>query len=328
MSRLKTTVNVAKTTVNVAIFLVIIGFVWYMVASISREDLSDDASVGESSGPFLSPYRQVASFKIPEEINRFDLHDHRLFISAGQSVYIFDTDGRKLVHFPVGTDVRDITMNGEDLYILYPTRITVYSINGQLIRQWEACSKLSDYCSFTIVGDAVFVTDAANKNICKYTTEGNFVKFIQSPANFIIPSYAFDIACWNDTIYCVNSGRHSVETYTSDGDFIASFGGPGSEAGLFAGCCNPVYISFTTGGTFITSEKGNPRVSCFNRNGKFKGVWLNRKMLGSGNKAYEVKAMDSKLFVAGKNKITVFQCGKASTSACSGCAGGCPKVNN
>ena len=312
---------------NIVIFLVIIGFVWYMAVSIRQENSLDVGNIWKSDESFSSPYRQVTSFKIPEEINRFELRDNRLFISAGQSVYIFDTDGKQLFHFPVGPDVRDITVENENIYLLYPTRIAIYSMSGKHIRQWEACSELSDYCSITVVGDAVFVTDAKNKNICKYTTDGYFVKFIQSPRNFIIPGYAFDIDCWHDTVYCVNSGRHSVETYTLDGDFIAAFGRPGAEAGFFAGCCNPAYISFTPNGTLITSEKGNPRISGFERNGKFKGVWLNSKILGGGNKAYEVKAMNDKLFVAGKNKVSIFQCDQlsaAATSACSGCAAACP----
>ncbi|MDR2914375.1 MAG: hypothetical protein LBV74_06050, partial [Tannerella sp.] len=109
------------------------------------------------------------------------------------------------------------------------------------------------------------------------------------------------------TIYCVNSGRHLIETYTPDGDFIAAFGGPGAESGFFAGCCNPAYISFTSEGDLLTSEKGNPRVSTFERNGNFKEVLLNSRLLGGGNKAYEVGTDGERLFVAGKNKIMIYK---------------------
>ena len=320
-----------KIIFNLTIFVVVIGFVCYMAASINREESLYSGTAGESDVSLESPFKQVASFKLPEEINRFELYDNRLFISAGQSVYIFGTEGKQLANFPAGQDVRDITVGSDEIYLLYPTRIAVYTLNGVFVRQWEACSELSDYCSFTLAGDAIFVTDAENKNICKYTIEGNFTKFIKSPVGFIIPSYSFDIDSWNDTIYCVNSGRHSIESYSLNGDFIASFGKSGSEAGSFAGCCNPVYFSFTPGGAVITSEKGNPRICCFGRDGKFKSLLLNSKALGGGNKAYKLKAMDNKLFVAGKNKISIYQCDKASesTSACSGCPLDCPrKIRN
>ena len=322
--------KVSKIALNLAIFLVIIGFAWYMVASINKNPSSGSGIFRETAEPFASHYKQVSSFKLPDEIIRLELYDNRLFIAAGQSVYIFDTEGKPLGGFPVGTDVRDITIADDDIYILYPARIAVFSMNGDSIRQWEACSELSDYCSFTVAGNAVFVTDAENKDVCKYTTDGNLVKFIKSPRGFIIPSYSFDIGSWNDTIYCVNSGRHLIETYTLNGDYITAFGAPGADAGFFAGCCNPAYIAFAPCGALITSEKGNPRVSAFGRNGNFKGVWLNSKMLGGGNKAFETRAIDGKLFVAGKNKMSVFQCDKASASAtaCLGGCAGCPFRNN
>ena len=316
--------KVVRIIFNLAIFVVVVGFVWYMAASMNREELPDSGNGREMDTSFESSYKQVASFELPEEISRFELYGNRLFIVARQSVYILDTEGKQLANFLTGQNVRDVTVSGEEIYLLYPTRIAVFSMNGQLVRQWEACSNLSDYCSFTLAGNAVFVTDVENKNICKYTTEGNFEKFIKSPAGFVIPSYSFDIDHWNDTVYCVNSGRHLVETYTLNGDFITAFGSSGSETGLFAGCCNPVYISFTPCGSLITSEKGIPRISCFERNGKFKELWLNNKMLGGGNHARPVNALEDRLFVAEKNKIMVFKA-RANRPDCSSCPFDCPR---
>ena len=298
--------KIFKITLNLGIFFVVIGFVWYMVTQLNNGASPNSGTSENTEDYFVSPYKRVASFKLPEEINRFELQDNKLYVSAGQTVYIFDTEGKQSGSFPAEQNVRDITVCKDEIYLLYPTRIAVYSMSGEPVRQWEACSDLSDYCSFTIVGNGVFVTDAANKNICKYATDGNFVKFIKSPVGFIIPSYSFDIDSWNDTIYCVNSGRHLVETYTLDGVFIGAFGNPGTEAGSFAGCCNPAYISFTADGTLITSEKGTPRISSFERNGKFKDLLLNSKTLGGGNQAYQVKTLNDNLFVAGKNTISTF----------------------
>ncbi len=293
-----------KIILNIAIFLIVAGFVWYMVQSVNEEETTHTETITET--PFSSLYEKTSSFELPQEINRFELRDGKLFIASGESVYIYDTAGNKLSTFPIKPTVRDITTDEDKIYILYPTLIEVYTAGGELSHQWEACSELSDYCSFTLSGDFVFVTDAENKNICKYTKEGNFVEFIDSPRGFIIPSYSFDIGSINDTVYCANSGRHLIETYTLEGDFIAAFGGPGGEAGFFAGCCNPAYISFTPQGELIAAEKGNPRVSIYERNGKFKEVLLDSRLLGGGNKAYEVQTDGERLFVAGKNKISIF----------------------
>ena len=294
-----------KIIINIAIFLVVIGFIWYMARSVNKEETTYAETQQEE--PFNSRYKEKFSFELPEEINRFELYNGKLYISAGQSVYLYDTGGNRITSFHVKPGVRDIATGENGIYILYPTFIEVYSEDGILIREWEACSELSDYCSFALAGEFVFVTDTENKNICQYTHEGNFVRFIKSPRGFIIPSYSFDIVSRNDTIYCANSGRHLVESYTLNGDFIAAFGGPGSEAGFFAGCCNPAYITLTPAGELLTSEKGNPRISSFERNGKFREVILNSRLLGGGNKAYEVCTDGERLFVAGKKIINIYQ---------------------
>lgn len=294
-----------KIIINIAIVLVIIGFIRYMARSVNKNEITYVDTQQEV--PFNSRYKKTASFDLPQEINRFELYEDKLYVSAGQSVYIYDTEGELLSSFSTRPDVRDITVGDNCIYLLYPTFIEVYSEDGVLIHTWEACSELSDYCSFALAGNFVFVTDAENKNICQYTNEGNFVRFIKSPRGFIIPSYSFDIESRNDTIYCVNSGRHSVESYTPDGKFIAAFGEPGSEAGFFAGCCNPAYISFTPEGKLLTSEKGNPRISCFERDGTFREVLLNNRLLGGGNAAYEVRTDGSQLFVAKGNTMNIYQ---------------------
>lgn len=296
-----------KIIVNCIIFLVIVGFVWYMVHTFNQEETTYAEPMDHTEEPFTSNYQPISAFSLPEEINRIELFNNKLYISAELSLYIYDLEGNLLSSFSVKPHVRDIAVEEGNIYVLYPTYIEVYNENGEISRQWEACSELSDYCSCTIAGDYLFVTDAENKNVCQYTREGNFSKFIQSPQGFVIPSYSFDIASYNDTLYCANSGRHQVEAYTLDGDFIAAFGKAGGEAGSFAGCCNPSYITFTSNGELITSEKGIPRISSFESNGRFREVLINKRLLGGGNKAYEVKAYENKLFTTGKNTIQIWK---------------------
>lgn len=299
--------KVRQTAVNLIIFLIIGGFIWYVVSAMNKDEVQYADRNPATEEPFISPYEQVTAFRLPEEIGRFELADEKLYILAGTTVYIYDPEGKELSHFTIAPHARDITAEDGQIYLLYPTHIDVFSEEGIQIHTWEACSELSDYCSFTLTDEHVFVTDAENKNICKYTREGNFVRFIHSPRNFIIPSYAFAIENRNDTIYCVNSGRHQIEMYTPEGTYIGSFGGPGGQSGFFAGCCNPAYITFSPEGDLITSEKGNPRISSFERSGNFKEVYLTARMLGGGNKAYEVKATNDLLYIAGKDRILVFR---------------------
>ena len=315
-----------RIIINILILLIVIGFVWYMISSLSMEKSSYTMAETEQQDEvvFVSPYTKSLSFEVPEKICALELVDDKIYVAAMNSVMIYDLSGALMKRFVVsgvvdygsddevesadaGGSVRDIAVMDNLIYVLFPTSIKVYSLEGQEVNAWEACSFNSSYCSMTLTSDFVFVTDAEDKNICKYTIDGNFVTFIDSPRGFVIPSFSFDIATWNDTIYCVNSGRQQIETYTLNGDFIASFGHPGGQPGAFAGCCNPAHISFTSDGDILTSEKGNPRVGIFEKNGRFKSQLLNSKMLGGGSNAYDIKISNEKLYVALNKTISVFE---------------------
>jgi hypothetical protein len=296
-----------KIGLNLLVLALIGAFVWYMASSVNKEERAYVRVSPQDSTPFVSPYEQLAVFELPATINHIETGDKKIYVSTAGDISVYDLDGNREHAFSVRPGVRDMAFRGNRLYVLYPTYIEVYSAKGEPVHRWEACSELSDYCALAVTTDYVFVTDAENKNICQYTTEGYFVKFINSPRGFITPNYAFDIESYNDTVYCVNPGRHLVESYTTDGTFIAAFGGPGGETGFFAGCSNPSCITFTDDGEILTSEKGNPRVGSYDRKGNFRGLILNNRLLGGGHEAYMIKYNDGRLYVAGKNKITVYR---------------------
>lgn len=273
-----------------------------------------------------SPYKLVSSFKVPDFIEAFELTGNQIIVAASNNIFIYDETGNLTNNFAVGSNLRDIAADGNNIYLLFATRIEVYNLDGEWQRDWEACSDRSDYCSMAVTPESLFVTDAANKNICQYTTEGNFVRFIQSPDGFVIPSYSFGITYVNETIYCSNPGRHRVEKYTPDGKYTGSFGKAGGMAGMFCGCCNPVHLAYTSTGDILTSEKGNPRISCYSIDGEFRSLLLDSKALGGGNTAYDIKVRKDRLFLAGKDIISTFQYDKtlAVKTACSDCKTDCP----
>lgn len=275
---------------------------------------------------FISPYKLVSSFKIPDSVDAIELIDDQLIVAASNQLLMYDINGKLKQRFSIDNSLRDIAADRQHIYLLFPNRVEVYDREGRLLRDWTACSEQSDYCSMAVTPDAVFATDAALKNMSKYTLEGNFVKFIQSPNGFIIPSYSFGITYANNIVYCSNSGRHSIEMYTSDGDYIDSFGKPGGVAGMFCGCCNPVHLTYTSTGEIITSEKGNPRISCYGKDGEFRSMLLDSELLGGGNTAYEIKLWEDKLIVAGKDLISTFQYDHvlAAKTDCSDCGVECP----
>jgi hypothetical protein len=116
---------------------------------------------------FVSPYKRVSSFSIPGDIKAFGQYDNKLYVAVSNAILVFDYYGKTLHRFPAGEVIRDMAVNEEGIYLLYPAKIEVYTQEGKLMREWEACSELSNYCSFALASSWVFVTDMANKNISK-----------------------------------------------------------------------------------------------------------------------------------------------------------------
>ncbi|MDR1342993.1 MAG: hypothetical protein LBK18_07045 [Prevotellaceae bacterium] len=297
-----------RILLNLSMLLLVAGFVGYMVVSVSSETVEYGEAEAEPAD-FVSPCTLEATYALPKGVRRLRLSGDRIYAATSDSVFAFGKDSMACINrFYAGENMADIAIDSgkEEIYALYSTEIKVFTRSGQLIRAWESCSNNSLYASIALSDDYAFVTDTENKNICQYTKDGNFIRFISSPRGFVIPSYSFDIESFCNTIYCVNSGRHQVESYAVDGKFIASFGIPGSKPGTFSGCCNPARITFTDDGQLLTSEKGNPRICLFERSGRFVRMLLNSKMLGGGHDTYEVQVENDKIYVAGREEINVY----------------------
>ena len=326
-----------KIGLNILVFTLIAGFGYYMVHSIISEEKTTQSGEENQENTFVSLYEKINSFDAASDILCFDIYENSIFVVLSGKISVFDLSGKHQHDFEIEPNVRDIVVEGRDgacpvsttIYLLYATQIDLYSLDGQKKGEWEACSDNSDYCSFTTTKDYVFVTDAKNKNIVQYDKQGKLVRFIKSPEGFIIPSYSFGIININDTIYCSNSGRHRIESYTLDGEFITSFGKPGTQAGAFAGCCNPVYLAKSSNGHILTSEKGNPRISCYGKNGKFRTILFDSNTLGGGTTAYEIHVSGENIYVASGKTISVYgsrdgACPVSTGKSCAGCKEECP----
>ncbi len=123
------------------------------------------------------------------------------------------------------------------------------------------------------------MADAGNHIVWKFDKSGNRLKRIgekdeaRDIPGFIIPSPYFDVALDPDGfLWVANTGRHSIENYTKDGDFRTSWGEFSMGIEGFSGCCNPSHFAILEDGSFVTSEKGLARVKVYNRIGALVSV--------------------------------------------------------
>lgn len=283
----------------------------------------------EEMANFVSPFRRTSGFIAPDDITALEVLDKQIVIATPNNIHLYDLNGSLNENFSIRSDLRDMAVFAGNIYLLFASRVEVYDPQGNLQQDWNACSDDADYCSLTVFEEGVYVTDAQAKNICHYRLDGSLVRIVESPKGFVVPSYSFGITHLNGFIFCSNPGRHQVEQYTAQGEFVTSFGKSGIGAGEFSGCCNPVQITTTATGELLTSEKGIPRISCYASDGTFRSILLDNKALGGGHAAYDVRMLDNKLIVAGANKVSVFQYDNRRTAQtlCGSCNVDCPMKN-
>lgn len=251
---------------------------------------------------------------------------NNLLVATSHELALWTLTGTQHTLATLTDDVRDIAVAEGNIYLLHPSRISVYTSEGKPITSWEACSDDADYCQLTVTAGRVYVTDAAAKNICIYSLDGTLQRFVNSPHGFVVPSYSFAITHFGQRIFCSNPGRHLVEEYTLDGDFIKSYGKTGSKQGEFCGCCNPVYIAFSSSGELLTSEKGIPRISCYDADGSFRTILLDSQALGGGHEAYDFHLTSGLIVVTKGKNVSIFKYDEslASHTLCGQCTVDCP----
>ena len=124
----------------------------------------------------------------------------------------------------------------------------------------------------------VFVADAGNRRILKYDTHGFLEGQFDGKRNaddahgFVIPSEYFDLAVFDDELWVVNTGMHTLENYTDEGNLRGYWEKSSLKIDGFGGCCNPAHIAIDAQGNFITSEKGLVRIKIYKPSGELIGV--------------------------------------------------------
>jgi hypothetical protein len=235
--------------------------------------------------PKLLLYRQVAAFDtgMGEVVALAMGQDDQICVAGDHAIKVFD---------PAGDTIRDIPLEGEPscvhfdragarMYVGLANRIAVYDAQGKLLANWKEIAKDSYFTSIAVRGQDLFVGDPGRHVVVHLDSQGKVIGEIGRKdenagfGGFIVPSLHMDMAIDHEGMLRVaNPGCHEVETFTLDGKYQAdrAWGNPGSGIEAFTGCCNPTNFAIMADGSFVTSEKGLPRVKLYSPQGKFVGV--------------------------------------------------------
>lgn len=245
-------------------------------------DFAYDVSEFEKTDPKLLRHQPAGAFETGfAHVKRLTLGPDGLVLVAGdRSVKFLNTAGELQREIKLERPPHCLHVAGPDeLLIGLGNWFEVYDLSGKQKLRSPRLGQDAFLTSLAAHAGTVYLADAGNREVlrCDRRTgeiTGRFGKKDQPSGapGFVVPSPYFDLAVGRERLHVVNPGRLRVESYTFDGRFESSWGGPGMAIDRFCGCCNPVYFTLLPDGGFMTSEKGLARVKLHNARGEFTGV--------------------------------------------------------
>ncbi len=201
----------------------------------------------------------------------------RVYVAGDHEVRVLDSRGRLVRQFAVEDEPRTLAV-AEDAtaFVVSRGRVSVYGGDGRLQAHWDSPGSRTFLTSVALHGEAVFVADYGNRVIHKYDRSGKELATIDGKApsakatHFSIPSPFFDVAIDpHGQLVAANTGKHRVETFSTEGEFKGQWGRFGMGIETFCGCCNPANFAILPDGSLVTAEKGLTRVKVYDPSGKF-----------------------------------------------------------
>jgi hypothetical protein len=228
-----------------------------------------------------------------------DAYDHIYLTGAGKLIKFSDYNTSE--EFNINGTGHCIAIDpGGYYYIGMGDYVAVYDSSGNIISRINLPGSRPLTTSLTFGAEYLYVADAGGHIVWKMDKKGNAVQRIgekdseRDIPGFIIPSPFFDVAIDPDNfLWVANPGRHSLENYTADGGLRSSWGHYAMEIAGFCGCCNPTHFAILTDGSFVTSEKGIPRVKIYNRIGELTAIVASAALFDEGTEGLDI-AIDSK----------------------------------
>jgi len=206
--------------------------------------------------------------------------------------------------YSIAVDSRDF------IYVIgsQDSRIQKFTSDGEWVTQWGSygsgdgqfgCYTPYPYGIAVDSKDFIYVADAGNSNVQKFTSDGQFMSKWSSLGGF--SSYgpngiAMDS---NGFLYIVDGGRNCIQKFTADGQAMEKWGVFGTGSGQFR---DPEGIAIDSDNFIYVLDRENYRVQKFGSDGKFVTEW-GKYGTGDGDfnipadTAYPGIAVDNKGFV-------------------------------
>jgi hypothetical protein len=206
---------------------------------------------------------------------------HSFYFVNGNEIYqLGEMDYRKLFTLNISPNCVAFEPKTSVFYAGAASRVYKFDAGGnQAGEPWDFGEQAVIVSIATGGPSNVFMADAGQRVVWHFSADGKLLNKIdpRNPAasgdGFIVPSPYFDVFIGNnEKLWVVNPGKLKLERYSFEGKFEYSWGTSSMSPDGFCGCCNPVHAAFLPDGSFVTAEKGIPRVKIYNSSGGFEGL--------------------------------------------------------
>lgn len=255
--------------------------------------------------PALITYNETKNFKLqPAEYRGISISGGEIYIIADNYLQVIDTLGRQIRKFDLPASPRAVIMDDDLFYIGFAGSVSVYTKEGSLVNAFNPVKDSALITSLAIVGDRLFVADAGNRQVLRYTKAGELLGSFKGKREgddlhgFIIPSPYFDLVNNDDELWVVNPGMLALENYSPTGELRAFLEKKSMDIEGFTGCCNPAHLAVLPGGQFVSSEKKIVRIKVYEQSGKLAGVVAEPKKFKEDGQAPDIAVSDQGIIYA------------------------------
>ncbi len=206
----------------------------------------------------------------------------RVWVGSADRAVALDAAGRILTQraLPAGARAMAVDPARSCCYVALTDRVAVVSAAGLKIGEWVPPGDRTLLTSVAIDAHSLYAADAGQRIVWRFDRETGAVTGRlggrdpeRDIPGFILPSPYFPLAMAPDGLLRVaNTGRHSIEAYTAEGDLETRWGEASWAVEGFVGCCNPAGLAIARDGRFVTSEKGIRRIKVYDERGRFEAL--------------------------------------------------------
>jgi hypothetical protein len=251
------------------IILAFIGYIVYDTVKSDRKPVETATSTNDTVPG--DKWRISMAIDVREGLKAVTSTSDGIVYAGGESFIVcYDSELKELWQIETPARITALAVYGDTVFATSEELIYLISTDGEIISEWGPYEANCLITSASANKEYLAVADAGNKIVFIIQKDGEVHSMIGHFGDkLLIPSPYFDVYLTDDNkLYMAHTGKFRIETWTTDGVYVSSFGEPGSAPGYFCGCCNPAHFTAVPQG-FITAEKGINRIKILGPIGGF-----------------------------------------------------------